>query len=542
LARTVGLDVGASRVRLLEAEGGAKGIRVLRLGERELVLPEGTDREEAVREAVDALFRETRASRDEVVLAWPAEGCTIREISVPFREADQIRKVAKFEFESHLHSQSIDEVVLDHAPLGESKEGTRLLCFAAPKAPLRARLRTLQAARVDPVAVDVDVGALAAAAAATGVLAETPTCALLDVGERSTKIVLVVEGRVRAARAFRTGADEAEPPPPPPGTAAAEASPGGGTAVAVARGDVLTRLAREVSRTLANAAPGIPVPCAWVAGRGSIDPDRRAGLAERLGMEVRPLDLFARVTSPVPPESAGETSALYAGAFGAAARGLGLGPLAVDLRREDLGYARRFDQVKGPLAAALAFLLLGMGFLLWRAKNEKEAAHKEFLDMVAVFQHDSKRVEEAFRKQLPEEAQKLRAAPEDPLRTLPEARARVVRMHDHLRNTMGLSTEVPAIRSGLVVFKLVNDALRGVREQLEYCLITNETYSQREVEFQVDLSRPEDVDVIKSALEAIRGPDGNPLFNGPKKVEYTTVKQGSKGKYSVPFICRFEEK
>jgi hypothetical protein len=108
---------------------------------------------------------------------------------------------------------------------------------------------------------------------------------------------------------------------------------------------------------------------------------------------------------------------------------------------------------------------------------------------------------------------------------------------------MGLSTEVPPIRSCLVVFKAVNDALRGARENLEYCLISNETYSQKEVEFQVDLSRPEDVDVIKEALKAAKGPDGKPLFDpGTKGVEYTTVKMGPKGKYSVPFICRFEDR
>ena len=182
MARAVGLDIGANHVRLVEADGGARGIRVLRLGEREIVVPEGGDREEAVREAVDALMRETRASRDETVLSWPAEGCTVREITVPFREMDAIRKVAKFEFESHLHASAIDDVVMDFSLLGETREGTRLLCFAATKAPLRARLKALLAARVEPVAVDLDLGALAAAAAAAGVLAETPNCVLVRTG------------------------------------------------------------------------------------------------------------------------------------------------------------------------------------------------------------------------------------------------------------------------------------------------------------------------------------------------------------------------
>ena len=147
MARAVGLDVGARHVRLVEADGGSRGLRVTRLGEREIAVPEGGDREEAVREAVEALFKETHAGRDDVVLAWPAEACVVRELTVPFREPDQIRKVVKFEFESHLHSNSVEEVVLDFLPVAETKEGTRLLCVAAPKAPLKARLAALEIIR-----------------------------------------------------------------------------------------------------------------------------------------------------------------------------------------------------------------------------------------------------------------------------------------------------------------------------------------------------------------------------------------------------------
>src|SRR5262245_54379567 len=103
-------------------EGGSRGLRVLRLGERDVAVPEGGDREEAVREAVDALYKETRAGRDESVLSWPAEACVLRELGVPFREKEQIRKVVKFEFESHLHNQAIEDVVLDFVSTGDTRE------------------------------------------------------------------------------------------------------------------------------------------------------------------------------------------------------------------------------------------------------------------------------------------------------------------------------------------------------------------------------------------------------------------------------------
>jgi len=546
LARAVGLDIGARHVRLLEAEGGARGLRVVRLGEREILVPEGGDREACAREAVDALFRETRASRDEAVLAWPGEGCTVREVTVPFREADAIRKVAKFEFESHLHAQSIEDVVMDYCSLAETREGTRLLCFAAAKAPLRTRLQSLLGARVDPVAVDLDLGALAAAAAAAGVLAETPSCVLLDRGERSAKIVLLVDGRVRAARAFLSGSLEDQFPEPPAEDSApsgAAPDPAAGTALLEPRPDRVARVAREVTRTIANAAPDAPLACVWVAGRGALDPAARADLAARVSLEVRPLDLFARVPNPVPPERVEEASATYACALGAAARGLGLGPMTLDLRKEDLAYARRFDQVKGPLAAALAFVLLGMGFLLWRARTEKDAAQRDFNAMYATLEPTAKTVQDSYRKELgADEAKRLFAGTEDPLKFVPESKRRAAQMQDHLRNQLGLSTEVPPIRSGLESFRIVNEAIRSVRDQMEYCLLVTENYSQKEVTLQIVLSQPENVDILVSAFRAAKWPDGTRLCPTDEDAFYATVKEDSKGKYSVPFTLRLEKR
>ena len=552
MGRAVGLDIGARHVRLVEADGGARGIRVVRLGEREIVVPEGADREEGVREAVDALLKETRAPRDEAVLAWPAEGCTIREITVPFREADAIRKVAKFEFESHLHASAIDDVVMDYFTLGETREGTRLLCFAASKAPLRARLAALLAARVEPIAVDLDVGTLAAAAAAAGILAETPNCVLADRGARSTKIVVLIDGAIRAARAFLSGSDETAVPAPEAAAVAAGpggAAPGGadsdvsaGTALTAPRPDAVTRFARELSRTIAVAAPDTPLACIWLSGRGSLDAGLRSDLAGRLSVEVRPLDLFARVPNPVPAENLEEASAVYATALGAAARGLGLGPMTVDLRREDLSYARRFDQVKKPLAAGLAFLLLGLGFLLWRARAEKDASQEEFRTMSATLQATSKAVEDSFRKELGDaEWKKIYAGTDEPLNLVPESKRRVGQMHDHLRNQLGLSTEVPPIRSGLESFRIVNEAIKKVRDQIDYCLVVNEHYTQKEATLQVVLLQPEKADVLLSAFREAKWIDGSPLCPKTDDAFYGTIKEDSKGRYSVSFTLRFEK-
>jgi len=554
LARAVGLDVGARHVRLVEADGGARALRVVRLGEREVVVPEGGSREDAVRDAVDALFRDTRASRDEVVLTWPAEACVLREITVPFRDQDQIRKVVKFEFESHVHGRDIEEVVVDFVSTGDTREGTRLLCAGAEKGPLRALLQALDRVKVDPVAVDLDATCLVAGLAAAGVLLETPTAVVADIGTRSTKIALLVDGKVRSVRSFRGGFESLDGAPLPrpddllavPGAAAPSEAPAAERSaasleVAVVqdrRTDVLGRLSREMSRTLAQAGTGTSFPVLLVTGRGSRVPGLRETLAAALGMEVRPLGLLSRVPGPVPPEMMEEADATYAAALGAAARALGASPAPLDLRREDLAYARRFDQVKGALAVGLGLLLLGTGFLLWRAKTEMNVAQADYRTLSSAVQATASKVEETYKADLGDEP--FLALPKvDPesLAALPGYRARADAMYGHLRNEMGLSTEVPPIVSSLEMFRAVQGAVASVREKIEYCLVTTESYSQRGADVTLVLSASEHVDVVAEAFRSLKSED-RPLF---AEVNPGTV-QMVKGKFPVSFALLLEKK
>ena len=570
MARVVGLDIGAHRVRLVEVEAAGKGLRVVRLGERDLdAVPDGGDREDVVRTAVDALFRDTRSSRGEVVLSWGAEACILREINVPFRAEDQIRKVAKFEFESHLHSQAIEEVVVDFVRVAETREGSRLLAVAAPKAPLRARLAALDRVKIDPVAVDVDVAALVEAAATAGALAEHPSSVLLDVGSRSTKIALVLEGHLLTARALRGGVDglagaiekdlgvdagaassravEGGPREDDllsvPGVAVASDAPAGERSaasleVAVVedrRSDFLDRLCREVTRTVATAAPGVTFGALLVTGRGSLIPGVRERLAASVGLPVQPLDLFRGIPNPVPPDKAEEANAVYAVALGAAARALRLGPTNLDLRREDLAFARRFDQVKGSLAAALGLCIVAVGFLLWRAKTEKEASERDFAAMVSTAKATTDDVEKRYEGVVGKErAQNLARPSGAPLQAIPDAHRRAKQMHDTLRNELGLSTDVPPIVSSLEVFKRVHQAVTSVRERVEYCLVDEESYDQREVKITFILSDRDHADILKGALDGAKE-GATKLF---ATVEYGGIQQRARdGKWPVTFTC-----
>lgn len=163
--------------------------------------------------------------------------------------------------------------------------------------------------------------------------------------------------------------------------------------------------------------------------------------------------------------------------------------------------------------------------------------------MVARLKLTSDSAEKEYRGALGEDqAKKLWPGAGVEVDAVPDARRRVKQMHDYLRNEMGMSTEVPPIRSSLEVLKSVNDAIKSVRDQLEYCLVTKMEVSQKEVQLNILVSAPEHADILKKALVAAKTREGALLFPDDKCVDYGTIAQDKRGKWPVPFTLRYEAK
>ncbi|MFV1958869.1 MAG: hypothetical protein ACC662_05585, partial [Planctomycetota bacterium] len=77
----------------------------------------------AISTVIRGVFDTMKLPRDDVCAALGAGSTVFREIMVPFREEDQIRKVVKFEAENHLHSYAIEDVVVNWVKTGENRDG-----------------------------------------------------------------------------------------------------------------------------------------------------------------------------------------------------------------------------------------------------------------------------------------------------------------------------------------------------------------------------------------------------------------------------------
>ncbi len=445
MAKSVGIDLGESAVKAVEIDGSYKKVRLTKLCHTAYPADggAGTARAEAVAAAAKAALHDVRISGADSRLGHPCREAVLRTLDLPFSGADAVRKVVKSEVEGEIHSHSVDDMVVDFHTVSTSAEGTRVLVAAVPKAGLKAQLDALAGAGIEPEVVDLDTmalyraahwyGAFAAPAAGDGADAAQPAdaavattaggaaprTAVLDLGARSTRVLLVegeqlvdmrtlrlgslalaedlvrshgvaLDGADAAAwAALRSGSDQdvASTATAVATDDAAATGEGGAAQPAVATvrvraadvrkaaDDFLQRLRRELLRFVASAGEHGRVSMVWFTGGAARLEGVPEALREVFGCEARPLDLLDKVQHDLSPEEAAEAGPGIAVALGLALGAFG-GPKGFNLRQEDLAYTRGFDRVKFPLAIFCMVALFAV--LVWGVKLNNDLKNVEY--------------------------------------------------------------------------------------------------------------------------------------------------------------------
>jgi type IV pilus assembly protein PilM len=561
LARAVGLDIGSRFVKLVELSGSAKAPKVARVVVRERPTGSGPEADEALSALVADLFATTKMPKDDVCVSFDAGSTVLREITVPFREDDQIAKVVRFEAENHLHGRAIEDVVVNWVKTGETREGSQLLVFASPKADLAHRLQVLENAGIQPASVDLDATALYTACHAAGVFAEHRNVVVIEVGARTTNLLVVSDGALRLVRSFLAGAEgvgsalrgDLEHLPPAEASAralrgpgpdpealivpAAQAAPAPGEApkslaslesdaAESRRLDFAKKVQREVARSLTASRGRTPPERILVAGGGSLLPGLRESLAEHFGLPVEPLDVLGRLGSRVEPEppigSPELLSAVAAVPVGCAARLLGIDPLRIELRRDEFAPKNLFDVVKTPLAVAVSLLfclLLGLAFV---TKEQAQSERAAFLQVVAKAKGQFLEAERKYQQHvLAKDEGAARQAAEAEARRLPNDEnalrailGRLAQRHRRLEIDLGLSKDVPRIQSALEVWKEIYAALGTIdRKSLGFFRVSKVSVLQTSATMTVEVDDPGVLDRIEGALarsEYLRARAKNP--------------------------------
>jgi len=590
MARAVGLDIGSRTIKVVELNGGPKSFKVMRVITRPVPEPdphppEGEvpkDRDELLSDEIREIFQTLKLPQDDVCVSFDSGVTIFREIVVPFLEDDQIRKVVKFEAEHHLHSQTIEDVVVNWVKTGQSKDGSRLTIFASPKRELERLLAVLRGAGIEPSSVDLDSTALYTAYDAVGVTAESPNAVVVDVGARSTTLMLLVEGRPMVLRSFLLGTDlveagvsrelkvsreEARRRARLPAGAQADdllvpatvLAPDEGEAekslqqieadVALdLRGNFVNKLHREAIRSLASLQESAAPEKILLSGGGSLLPGLAESLSARFDLPVERVDLTRYVEWKDTGTDTELTRTAMGAAVGCGLRILGHNPLDVELLKEEFAPTNRFDVIKGALATFVTLLFVGLLGLAFVASERARAEQKRFnfvtgkaagLVKIADVRYRTKVLNQTdpdANAQSDAWMRRLTSGPDriDDFRRLLQSR------YDRLESELGLG-DIPRVQSALKVWLEVYRALQKVprAEYGQWLRILKLDIQERSATVRVEVDNQAAFDRIRDQFES--SPYFRERAKNPSRIVELRASTERGGRQRRDFEFRFKE-
>lgn len=545
MGKSVGLEIHPRGVRAVEVTGTGKNMRVQRYIETALVPRGGSPDPEELQDALNAIFRGAKFSKNHVVTSLPADEAVVREIPVPFKSDDQIRKVIKYEAEHHLHDCDADDVIVQYTRIGESGDGVNLLIFAVRKTDISRRIEYARGSGVEPLAMDLDAAALFTVVKASGELDKTPSCVLLNIQNRATELVFVQNGAVRALRSVRLGVDsisqglardmdidiaEADIKLDELSGDAGELDllvPDGEPATKretekshaeleqdlfiQKRDDFVARLRREYVRSSAGLRSGPSPERVLATGPGLNVKGLVELLGDRLGITVdtfSPSQCFPTKLNGQQKEF--ETNSAVV--LGLALKGLGNDPLGLDFRREELKVANKFELLKSTLAVTTTLAFLGLMalsfFFVYKRRSLIEGRYEHLArEAFKSFSEAARKYNELGGK-LVSARETVDANQVENDGPRPEAIKRFVRrlkrMRTKLTRDVGDEKGLPPITSALTMWNDVFGVVNRLHKELEYIDFERIIIKQDKVEIAVIVPSVHALELLEPPISSLK--------------------------------------
>ena len=204
-----GLDIGSFSIRAVEVTLAKERPVISAFGH--MPLPDGAVQaglvvdERAVSATLRQLWAVQKLQNRRVVVGLAHPQVVVREVTISNLPAKEMKKALPFQVRDAI-PLPIDEALLDFFPLEEAEpnEPVRGVVIAAPKTAVRATFRAVEGAGLHVERVDLASFAALRAAAHTGSDVE----AVVDIGARSTNIIVHIEGEPQIVRTVPRGGAE----------------------------------------------------------------------------------------------------------------------------------------------------------------------------------------------------------------------------------------------------------------------------------------------------------------------------------------------
>ena len=381
MASFLAVEYGTARVRFLEFDGSRRNVRIVAVGEADIDITaaegEGEDVANDLRaERIAEAMEEAGFALDPSVMSFPASRAVFREFDLPFTNDEQIRKVVRFEAESHL-PMDVETVVVQNHVLRKAREKSHLLAAAVEKEALLDTLDIIEVAGIDPLMVDLDAICLFNALQGTGVADESDRLVVVNAQDRETTLLFIEEGHLVGVRSIRLGAHGIQE------QQEGEASEEENSATDATVREYITRLEREIRRTLTTMPTKGEPDKVYVLGSGG----RVDGLLEAVGgsfgAEAEELDLLSLVDHQLSDEDAEGFGPDIGVALGLAFKLNGVDQIGMDFRQEEVAYTKKFDQVKTPVIMVALLMFLLTAFFSLDKYNEIGRLERNYEQLIA---------------------------------------------------------------------------------------------------------------------------------------------------------------
>lgn len=349
----IGIDIGTTSVKAAVLRTAYRKLSLMGLAQAPIDTTVGDAREStvlAIRQAVGLALATTPGSSGGDGYATALDGglAAIRVVRLPASAQKQVGDVLPFELDGEIPFD-VTECVLDYRVLSSGRtseteaDKLEILVAAAPIEQVRARIDLLkEATTLEPERVGVGAMPVSNLVSILPALTTESPVAIVDVGRRSTEVLIMKGGEPVSARMLSCG------------TEGLPSSAG--------------RLARELRLTIGSyrAAGGAPLARVYLCGGGAFEQGAEAFLSGELEVPVEKLPP-PTIEAPTVGATLAEQTPIYARALGLA-MGLAARPLGLDLRRGPLSFERGFAWVKEkiPVLAGLsAVIIVSFLFSTW---------------------------------------------------------------------------------------------------------------------------------------------------------------------------------
>lgn len=215
----VGLDIGASAVRVAQVGGGRGGAQLLSFAQ--VALPQGAvvDGEIVdpgpVSEAVAQVWKRAKVRGKRAVIGVSNQRVVVRQVDLPYLEEAEFRSSLRFQAADYIpmsvEDAQLDFIVIDDYTTENQDHMMRVLLIAAATDMVDNFVTTAASGGVEADGVDLTPFAIARAvsASARGETGVAGSEAVVDVGAATTNILIHHNGEPRFVRILLVGGDDA---------------------------------------------------------------------------------------------------------------------------------------------------------------------------------------------------------------------------------------------------------------------------------------------------------------------------------------------